>query len=432
MNVLSLRTVDSPSTQTKFAGLDALRAAAAFGVVLLHSCVPYLQHPMPGLAWPVRDTASPIVDFGFWWIELFIMPLFLVIAGFLAWQTLERRGPIALVRSRAKRLLIPLLFGILVILPLDLYCWVLGWVAEGIVAPIKLKSLKFDGVVDRDLWGLSHLWFLQYLFLYVSVTALVVLVRRRYATLDRQSPKPLVIAAAVLAVGTVTLYVRPEVVWGFQHAFPPVVSKWLYCGLFFAFGATLASHDGQLVRLKAHAHRLVAPAMLFSVAAVSLGRWHLSGNGDHQLAEIALAALTCCSGLLLTLALIGVAVARIGQVPQTVQYLAAASFWVYLVHHPLLGLVHLDLKWMLPGASPVVKTVAAFAIASGLSLLLYEGLIRRTALGRTLGFSWEAGPSQDLRSGSPQAVDEILVFDTTSDDSVADDAGAGEDVRRAA
>ena len=105
MDVLPLRTVNSPAAKTNFAGFDVVRALAAFGVVLLHSCVPYLQHPMPGLAWPVRDRANVIVDFGFWWIELFIMPLFLVIAGFLAWRTLQRRGTAALVKSRAKRLL---------------------------------------------------------------------------------------------------------------------------------------------------------------------------------------------------------------------------------------------------------------------------------------------------------------------------------------
>ena len=88
-------------------GLDFLRGVAALGVVMLHACVPYPRHPMPGLAWPVHDGASPWVGFLFWWIELFIMPLFLAMAGFLAWQTLQRHGERKLVRNRAKRLLIP-------------------------------------------------------------------------------------------------------------------------------------------------------------------------------------------------------------------------------------------------------------------------------------------------------------------------------------
>ncbi|MGB1817903.1 MAG: acyltransferase family protein, partial [Rubripirellula sp.] len=161
-------TSPAPEEKNNFAGLDALRCFAALGVVLLHSCVPYLRYPMPGLTWSVMDTPNTAIDFLFWSIELFIMPLFLVLAGFFAWQTLRRRGPSTLIRSRARRLLIPLLFGALVILPLDLYCWVGSWVVEGIVSPVKLKSLKIDHPIGQNLWGLSHLWFLQYLFLYIA------------------------------------------------------------------------------------------------------------------------------------------------------------------------------------------------------------------------------------------------------------------------
>ncbi len=425
MDVLPLRSVNSPAAKTNFAGFDAVRALAAFGVVLLHSGVPYLQHPMPGLAWPVRDRANVIVDFGFWWIELFIMPLFLVIAGFLAWRTLQRRGPAVLVKSRVKRLLTPLLFGILVVLPLDLYCWVLGWVAEGLVAPIKLKSLKFDGGIDRDLWGLSHLWFLQYLLLYVLAIAITMFARQRLAILKRIRLNLTAMTGIVLLAGTAALYVRPEVVWGFQHAFLPVPSKWFYSGLFFAFGAALAAHDGQLAWLRKHSQRLVFPALLFSLVAVLLGRWHLAGDEDQQLAEITLAALTCGSALLLTSALIGVATRRIDRVPPGIHYLAAASFWIYLVHHPILGLVHLDLKWLVPGMNAVAKTAAAFLITSGVSLLSYEGLVRRTALGRLLGFSWEAPSTSEqdervLPIGLPPA----------EDPSVA--AGSRESTRKAA
>ncbi len=90
------------STAAKFAGLDAIRGFAALLVVLFHACIPYLTHPMPGLAWPVRDASSGVVDFFYWWTELFIMPLFLAMAGFFAWKTLQVRGRSDLVKSRAR------------------------------------------------------------------------------------------------------------------------------------------------------------------------------------------------------------------------------------------------------------------------------------------------------------------------------------------
>ena len=70
---------DSDAPPKRLAGLDRVRALAALGVVLLHACVPYLRHPMPGLTWPIRDTTSATVDWLFWSIEVFIMPVFLIV-----------------------------------------------------------------------------------------------------------------------------------------------------------------------------------------------------------------------------------------------------------------------------------------------------------------------------------------------------------------
>ena len=250
MEVLPLRT-EARRAPEKFAGLDAVRAFAALAVVLFHSCVPYLRHPMPGLAWPVRDATSGVVDVLFWSIELFIMPLFLVMAGMLAWRTLDRRGSKQLVSSRASRLLIPLAFGVLVVLPLDLYAWLLGWVSEGLIAPIKLRSMKFDNGIDRDLWGLSHLWFLLYLFLYVALLAGAAWLTDRSRRLQRWMRSVQVSAISLFLLGVITLVIRPEVVWGFQHSFLPLPSKWIYSGTFFLGGVLIARNDPNLALLRA-------------------------------------------------------------------------------------------------------------------------------------------------------------------------------------
>ncbi|MDG2014784.1 MAG: acyltransferase [Pirellulaceae bacterium] len=387
-----------------FAGLDALRCFAALGVVLLHSCVPYLRNPMPGLTWSVMDTPNTAIDFLFWSIELFIMPLFLVLAGFFAWQTLQRRGPNILIRGRARRLLIPLLFGAIVILPLDLYCWVGSWVAEGIVSPAKLKSLKLDHPIGQNLWGLSHLWFLQYLFLYVACLATFAIAAKRYPWIKEYQPSLKTSLSLTVMAATLILCIEPQVVWGFQHSFLPVPSKWLYSGIFFTLGLMLAIHDPKLLWVKSYAPRLAAPALITCMLALLLGRWQLeqwvsapteTRQSAFSLAGILLAALTAGSALLTTLSLIGLSLKLIPTVPNSVRYLAAASFWIYIVHHPILGLTHLDLKLLLPQFSPIVKMTLSFATACCLSLLTYEAVVRTTRLGQLLGFQWK--PATDDR-----------------------------------
>ena len=406
MDVLPIRPTDAalsapalltPTDKPNFAGLDALRCFAALGVVLLHSCVPYLRYPMPGLSWSVSDSPHTAIDILFWSIELFIMPLFLVLAGFFAWQTLQRRGPKVLFRGRARRLLVPLLFGAIVILPLDLYCWVGSWVAEGIVSPVKLKSLKLDHPLGEHLWGLSHLWFLQYLFLYITCLALFAMAAKRYPWIKEYQPGLRTSLGLTLAAATVILCIEPQVVWGFQHSFFPVPAKWLYSGLFFTLGLILAIHDPKLHWVSQQSTRLIGPALITSFIALLLGRWQLaqwesiSAQSQHagvSLAGVFLATMTATGALLATLSLIGISVKKISTIPTSIRYLAAASFWIYIVHHPILGLTHLDLKLLLPEASPLLKISLSFATACCLSVLTYEGLVRRSKLGQLLGFQW--------------------------------------------
>ena len=126
-----------------------------------------------------------------------------------------------------------------------------------------------------------------------------------------------------------------------------------------------------------------------------------------------MAIITTASAWLITLSIVGTTTQRVKRIPVTAQYLAAASFWVYVIHHPFLGLIHTDLKWLLPTALPAVKTLLAFTTCTGFSLLLYEGLVRKTRLGRLLGFAWslpaeqETDDAEEIISidGSPQPIE---------------------------
>ena len=401
-------------------GFESIRAATALCVVLLHACVPYLRHPMPGLVWPVRDGHSDAIDVLFWSLEIFVMPVFLVLAGFLAWRTLDSRGPSGLMRSRFRRLLPPLVFGVVVILPIDLYTWILGWVAEGVVPARKLRSLKIDGPLGDELWGLAHLWFLQYLLLYVAATAGWMAVRRRVTPLLRYHPGSLLLGSTLGMIAAIVLAIQPEIVWGFQHAFYPVPGKWVYSGTFFVGGLWIAIRDPHLDWLRSRGSRMIAPAILLAMAGVGMGRWHL-GGGEGVLAATVLAALTVAAAWMITLAIFGAA-ARVRSVGLTMRYVAAASFWIYLVHHPILGIVHLDLKTLLPGWDPLPKTVLAFALTTTVSLLTYEAFVRKTRLGRWLGFTWRPNQTESSSMGRSAVVHDTVKREQTGIRTATDDA----------
>lgn len=393
MQILQMPTTEPPSTDTRInlSGLNWLRVFAALGVVWLHACVPYLSRPMPGLDWPVKESSSQLLDFSFWTVEVFVMPVFLVIAGMLAWRSLNRHGASALLTSRVKRLGKPLLFGLCVILPMDLYIWLAGWVYEGWIEPVKVKSLKIDGPLGENLWGTSHLWFLLYLLTYVAALAGTA----RFASrnpIHRFARARYAVPVALVVIGMVTLCVRPNVVWGFQHAFLPVPSKWIYSATFFVGGVWLSRKSIRIESVISIAPRLAGLAVVLLLAGVMQGRWHLNNHDPNtaisELAGVSLAVLTTLSAWTFTLAAIGISLRTSTRTPNAISYLAAASFWIYLVHHPLLGLVHIDLKYLLPGVTSSIKGVLSFSIAVGASLLTYESFIRKTRLGNWLGMQW--------------------------------------------
>jgi fucose 4-O-acetylase-like acetyltransferase len=68
----------------RYHSLDALRAAMMLLGLVLHSAASYTRTPLRA-AWPYHDTHNSIVfDLLLFFIHLFRMPIFFVVAGFFA------------------------------------------------------------------------------------------------------------------------------------------------------------------------------------------------------------------------------------------------------------------------------------------------------------------------------------------------------------
>ncbi|WDQ18564.1 acyltransferase family protein [Rhodopirellula sp. P2] len=392
---LRLNQADSAESAPKnnnLLGLDAVRAWAAIGVVMLHACVPYSNPDVPGLTWATTDTPHSGLTALMWAIEIVIMPIFLVMAGFLAVRSMASRGPLATLKSRTRRLGWPFALAVLFLIPVDLYAWLLGWLADGVITPRQLRSLKFAEGQDEHLWGLSHLWFLQYLILYIAVLA------GAWKWLQRLDPKRAfgIGMPLVIAVGVSVLCVRPEVVWGFQHAFLPVPSKWVYSGCAFAMGVLIAHADPDMQGLTRFAGRAWCPSAMICAAATMLGIWVLEQPtvSDTEQASafpvaigsstwLCLALLTVVGATGVAFSLIGLACQRVKRLDPITQQLATASFAIYLLHHPVLVLVHIAVKHGLPSASPLLKmslsTLIAVCIPVGMHFVFRRIMARRQA-----------------------------------------------------
>ncbi len=160
--------------------IDALRALAFALVILYHVAMYYvagwgwhLKSPYPAdwLQWPMRA------------LNLWRMDLVFLVSG-LALGFLRRGStplrPLALLGRRSVRLLLPLAFGMAVIVPFQPYAQAVanGSVAPGF-GPFLLRYYSggpwpagaFDGWDFGVTW--NHLWYLPYLWLYTAALALL-------------------------------------------------------------------------------------------------------------------------------------------------------------------------------------------------------------------------------------------------------------------
>src|SRR4051812_2508773 len=102
----------------RFHSLDGARAAMMLLGLVLHSACSYSSLPL-GASWPFQDpvATSPLFTFLVFYIHLFRMPAFFVIAGFFAAFLYYRDGASRFAAHRVKRVLVPLALAWVLLYP---------------------------------------------------------------------------------------------------------------------------------------------------------------------------------------------------------------------------------------------------------------------------------------------------------------------------
>lgn len=141
--------------------LDWLRALAVAAVFLFHCGMLFNQFD-----WHIKNSQlSPTVHLINLFISLWVMPAFFLISGSAACFSLNRRGGAAFAWERIGRLLIPLLFGTIVLVSPQVY---LERLNDGEFSGSYWQFIPqfFQGVYPHGNFGWHHLWYLAYLLVF--------------------------------------------------------------------------------------------------------------------------------------------------------------------------------------------------------------------------------------------------------------------------
>ena len=384
--------------------------------IALHASLPYFSR-LAGLEsfWPADDDQSTLLFVVFDFIHTWRMPTFFLLAGFFAHLVLDRRPTSVFVLDRLKRIALPMvLFGafMAVIIP---PIWAYGW--SGVMSLDVLRDvLKDRENLDSSGELVAHLWFLYYLLLmYAALVAFRLLGGLRNAqtivrptrqlplcTLGRYLGNALYTRIpALLALGAVLLLVlradnESKPIW------PLNLPDVLYGMLFFFYGYGLYARRELIDRLRG-AGTLAAlwaiAFVVFFVHLVLLGTIDemskSGGDSDSiEVLELVNAVFYGASAVLFSLGFVGLFERLLPSPRQWVRWLADSSYWIYVMHMPVVTfltfyLAHLDRQgWLkyLTGLhwSAEFKFLVACAATTALGIVTYRYLVRYTPLGTLL------------------------------------------------
>lgn len=369
------------SSPGRFHYMDNLRALAMLAGVLFHAALAY--SPLAHAFIPTADREHSVaVDLCIWFVHLFRMPLFFLVAGFFAAMLVAKRGLGGLFRNRLRRIALPLvIFWPLVYAALK-YSTLQAAATVQNPSPLLaiIRQLSQTQGLPEQLPGTSHLWFLYYLmYFYVLVWSAKNFELENLGKLLRGlSPTWLLGLLPLLLVPALASVSAPNPA---PESFLPQFWAFGFYGPFFAFGYLLFGHEAIIERI-----RPIAPWLLVASLMLYGAFWYLlnrhSPSVQDPSAPLLVALLEAYISTWMTCVCLIAGKSLLNRSNPVLRYLSDASYWTYIVHLPILfaiqyRLLDVELPWG-------IKFAASVSATGGLCLLSYHCFVRRTVIGDLL------------------------------------------------
>jgi peptidoglycan/LPS O-acetylase OafA/YrhL len=374
--------------------LDAVRGYALLLGIVLHATMSFI--PTPTRIWIIQDSQPSLtLAVLFFVIHVFRMTTFFLIAGFFARLSFHRRGTWSFIGDRLQRIALPLVVG-----------WPILFTLMGVVVFWAASFPNGGPLPGPPRWPpvlpgfpLTHLWFL-YVLLELYVVLLVV--RAGVAWLDRNGlfrdrldrlvglmmRSRFAPALLALPIGIAVCLDPTWIGWfGVRTPDSSLVTNpqaWIGFGTAFGFGWLL---HRQLDLLKILEQRwllnLVLAVVLIAASFLLAGASTLRPRPVNYEA-IRLVGAVCYAVAIwtTTFVAIGLALRFLSGFSPARRYLADASYWLYLVHLPILMALQVavsQLDW--PG---LVKFAVIMLVSLPVMFASYQYLVRYSFLGAVL------------------------------------------------
>lgn len=264
------------------------------------------------------------------------MPLLFLVAGIATWYALQRRDAIHFLRERVLRLLIPLVIGIIFIVPIQGY---MARLQQGTLNGGYFNYLFtqfFPDLSDisgyRGTFTPAHLWFILYLFV-ISCVLLPLFVHIIHA---RQKKGIGVIGRLFDKSWFLLLLIIPLSI---SEALPDIGGKNpFFYGLYYTIGFLIASNEGSAKAIE-HSRWWFLGVLALSSSLYFYTRTFLDGFSDFAWQSVLLALLRNLYGFSAILTMQAFASRYLNRGGKVLDYLNQAAFPVYILHQSVMMVI---------------------------------------------------------------------------------------------
>lgn len=367
--------------------LDWLRIFSIFGVLLFHSAMPYVAED--GWHLKNRETSNLMMEVNLF-LHLIRMPLLFFISGTVSYYMMKRRSAINFIGLRFRRLFIPLLAGIFIVVPPQIYIERLAGGYTGSFLDWYPGIFDFVPYPTGD-FSFHHLWFIAYLFIYDVVLGPL------FAWLLSPKAELLRKKLQVLARGKrVYFLMLPSITWFavLNRSFPEtndIVNDTCYFGywFFFLMAGFICILQPRLMDSLQRNRRSSLTVGFLALVLLSYLRWNKIEPGEelwpvqHEVFTYFFDALKPLIAWGWVLALTGYAKQYLNKQHRSLNYMNQAAYPFYILHQTVIVILTYYII-ELQNESILSKFLFTLGITFFVTTLTYHLLIAPFALMRFL------------------------------------------------
>ena len=372
--------------QTRYHGLDALRGIAMMLGIVLHAALPYAgSYTWENFSsiWPQDGDASFAIAVINHFIHSWRMPTFFILSGFFTHLVITKKSWQYWYQNRFIRIVLPLfIFSPLMAATLP-SIFLYGFILSAFEKSFFEIFLSWEGYP-------FHLWFLWHLIIFAVVTFCI-----------QMSNKIFHFLCSMLRLNfLITMIRKIKIILGnffFDGVYPvpsiillAFVSLWtagelienpLASGLFFVLGYRLYANEKLLETIHLHWRYYLILGSICFIFLLMLINMRNDFN-DEDIRWILYVLTVVSTNIFLSFGIIGFFMNQCSEYNKYLKFIADSSYWVYLVHLPVVTLITFA---MFPlNILAEIKFILAITLTSVICLGTYKLCVRSTIMGLLL------------------------------------------------